>query len=269
MLTRREALVACAMVGLTLPPLSGAEPGKLPTPEEVLEKHVEALGGRENLAKHKSSISTVKLTINPVGVGGSMTVVQSKPKGYIKGEITGIGTVESGYDGQVAWENNPVTGPRVLEGEEAVMTTFEFRHGPEEYKAAYEKMEVLGEATVDGKPAWKLSLTPKGVTSPIVSYFSKSSGMLLKTEMEMNTPMGRIRMESVPQDYREVEGIMVPHRIVQKMLNIEQVIELQKIEVNPEVPAQRFEPPAEVKKLIEQRKSGNTTPGSTRPEPTK
>jgi hypothetical protein len=63
--------------------------------------------------------------------------------------------------------------------------------------------------------------------------------------------MGKITTSSTVSDYKKVDGILVPHRVVTKALNNEITIVLEKIEQNVKMPMDRFALPPEVKKPAE------------------
>jgi len=53
------------------------------------------------------------------GIKGTMTVYQAEPdKNLAVIEIEGIGKIESGSNGEIAWENSVLQGPRIKQGDE-------------------------------------------------------------------------------------------------------------------------------------------------------
>ena len=87
--------------------------------EQVLEKHLEAAGGRENLEKMKGSVTTGKLQMPEVGIDTELVIYQTAPSSFaMEFEIPGAGKIRRGTNGDLAWEVSPLMGPRLIEGEE-------------------------------------------------------------------------------------------------------------------------------------------------------
>ena len=64
--------------------------------------------------------------------------------------------------------------------------------------------------------------------------------------------MGKMTIAVKMLDYKPVDGIMFPHRILQEAMGVSVEITVDSIEHNIEFPADRFDPPAEVQALLEQ-----------------
>ena len=46
-------------------------------------------------------------------------------------------------------------------------------------------------------------------------YYAEESGLLVETDVDLDLPMGTITMKLLVDDYRDVGGILLPHRIRQ------------------------------------------------------
>lgn len=230
-----------------------ADDAKLPLAQQLLDRYVEALGGQEALDKNKSGIAKMNMEIRPVGVNGTLTIYSQHPRVLVTGNIDGVGEISEGTDGEVFWERTAVTGPRLLEGKEKRLKQLGYAEF-NDYHKFVEKMETVGVEEVEGKPAYKVVMTMKEL-DPITIWYDKASGLVVKSALVMDSPMvGRINVETSIGDYRQVNGVKAPHRIVQKMLNIEQVMTVQSMETGVEHAPGRFELPADVKQLVEQKK---------------
>jgi outer membrane lipoprotein-sorting protein len=76
----------------------------------------------------------------------------------------------------------------------------------------------LGEIKVDAKAAVGIRAERKDFAGANL-YFDKQGGMLVKSEMQMThpgDPTQKINGETFYSDYRKIEGLMVPHKIVVK-----------------------------------------------------
>jgi hypothetical protein len=226
------------------------EEEKLPTGEEIILRAIEASGGMEALAKIKNRVAEGTMEIKGLGIKGKLTVCQARPnKTYTKVQIDGLGTLEQGTDGDVVWELNPMTGPRVVEGEERAAMLLISQFDDANFKELYEKIECVGTEDVGDETCYKVVLTPKEAM-PITEYHSKQSGLLVKQVLTLPHQFGKIEIESVTSDYKKVDGILLPHRTVEKALVVESHATVTGYKHNVELPDDRFDPPAQIKALL-------------------
>jgi outer membrane lipoprotein-sorting protein len=62
--------------------------------------------------------------------------------------------------------------------------------------------------------------------------------------------MGEIPMEVVVSDYKDFGGLLTPTKMIQKAMGQEIVMTVTSVKNNEEIPADKFEPPAEIKALL-------------------
>jgi Protein of unknown function (DUF620) len=223
----------------------------LPKGETLLDKYVEATGGKAAYAKVKSEITTGEMTLGAMGLKGKMVAYSQAPaKRLMEITIEGIGKISEGTDGNIAWSNSAMQGPRLKDGEEKDETLRQARQNADaEWRELYTKAETKGVETVDGKDCYKVELTPK-TGKPQTRCFDKSSGLLVKITMTSKSPMGEITVDSFPSDYRKEGDLLVPHKVMTKLAGQEMGMTIEKVEHNPTIPADKFDPPAEVKALM-------------------
>ena len=114
----------------------------------------------------------------------------------------------------------------------------------------YEKIECTGTEEVEGELCYKVVCTPKDAP-PVTSYYSKETGREVKMVFTFPHQMGKIEVENLMSDYKEVDGILLPHRMVEKAMVVETLITITGYEHNVDLPEDRFDPPAAVKALLE------------------
>jgi hypothetical protein len=239
------------VLGMVLVCLAGRLPAQgLPRAEEVLDKYIEVTGGKEAYGKVKNRVS--RGTVELAGVKGTVVIYQAAPNLMLtEMNIEGLGKFLSGSNGEVAWEINPITGPRLKEGKEKAtsLRTSQF-NSDLDWRKVYKKVEVVGEEKVDSKTAYKVeAATPEG--DVITKLFDKATGLAVQAIMTFETPQGKITTSSTVSDYKKADGILQPHRIVTKALGSEIIIVLEKVEQNAVLPKERFALPAEIKKKLE------------------
>jgi len=226
----------------------------LPSGDSIIERCIEKSGGAEAFAKIRST--TMIGTVEFVGhnLTGPVTMYQKGDKTYTVIELPGIGKIEEGYDGTVAWEMNAIQGARIKEGEEKSAAVRSARmNSLSSWRDVYKDAKTTGEESVDGKPAWKVELSPKE-GKPETFFFDKESGMMVRMTQTVSTALGEIPAEASIGDYRRVDGILAPFSMIQKAMNQTIAMRFEKIVWNPEIPADRFDLPAPVKALQNRKK---------------
>lgn len=223
---------------------------KLPSAQEIVDRFVKEIGGKENFTKLKSQRMKATMDMPAQQMTGKMEAFGAQPnKLLVKIDMGAAGVITSGYDGKVAWMINPFTGPMLLEGKQKQQMATEadfdhFLHDPKDYKT----MEVLGSATFEGEDCWKLKLVDHyGIER--TEFFSKKSGLQVGMVGAQETPFGPVNSTTALKEYKNFEGIMFPTRLVQKAAGMEQVLTISEMEFN-KVPPETFALPEQVKALV-------------------
>jgi outer membrane lipoprotein-sorting protein len=235
--------------------LASAQPAAketLPTAESILDRYVEVTGGKAAYEKVKSSVSSGTMEIPAQNISGKMTIYAAAPdKQYVVTEIGSVGKIEAGSNGEVFWEKSSMQGPRIRKGAEADL----YRRGatfnaPLFWRKLYQKVETTGTDTVDGKTCYKVALTPNGSSKADHSCYDKESGLLVRANMTMTSPMGELEIESRFSDYRKNGEVLGPHVITQHFGGQMIQIKIDKVELNADIPPEKFSMPDDVKALI-------------------
>lgn len=186
--------------------------GATPSVEQILERYVEALGGRAANEK-----------LNSREVRGTFEIAATPLKGTVEGyykapnrlaiftRVPGLGDIFEGYDGNVSWSFDPTNGLRERSGMELAQSRFDAEFYKEmKLKELYSKMELKGTEKISGREAYRIIATPlKG--SPEKLYFDTQAGLLLRSDKVLEGPQGRTAFEVYFEDYREIDGIKFPY----------------------------------------------------------
>jgi hypothetical protein len=231
-----------------LPVLHAAD--ALPTAEAILERYIEVTGGKQAYAKRKSEIVTGTLEFASLGIKGKMQRYSDDPdKYYMTVDLAGIGAIETGVADGIAWEKNPIQGPRIKSGDEKAQALREASlNASLNWRKHFPKVEVAGLETVDGDECYKVVMTPPDGHAQTM-YFSKKSGLAMKTTMVAASQMGEVPVAVTVTDYKNFDGVWVPSKTIQKAVGQEFTMTIESVQMNPEIPADRFALPAEVKAL--------------------
>jgi zinc protease len=235
---------------LAIPLLIAADPSG----EQLLRLSLERSGGAAAFAKLTSVVMTGTVEMAGHNIGGPVSVYQQGGKSYTAIDLPGIGKVEEGFDGSVAWESNTLQGPRIKEGEERAAVARASRISLlDSWRDLYTSAKTVGSEDVDGKPAWKVEMTPKEGKAETF-FFDKASGLLVRSNETVATPLGEIAVEAGLSDYRTVDGIETPFTMTQKAVSQVMVMHFDKVSYNAPIPPGRFDLPPSIKALAERKK---------------
>jgi len=223
----------------------------LPKAETILDRYIEVTGGKAAYEKRRTEVAKGMFDMAAQGVRASVTRYSAAPdKSYSLLEIEGAGKLESGAGDGIAWDNSAMMGPHLKSGEEKTQALREAMFNAQlNWRQVYSKVETTGVETIDGEECYRVVLTPE-TGKPETQYFQKKSGLAVKMTMTLVNQMGEVPAEVMISDYKEFGGVMIPTRQVNKAAGQEFVTTIQSVSVNEEIPPERFEPPAEIKALL-------------------
>ena len=220
-----------------------------PSGESLIQRCIEREGGAKAVERAQSAIMTGTVEIVGHNISGPLEMYQQGDKAYTAIDLPGIGKVEEGFDGEVAWEMNVLQGPRVKDGEELEATKRAARMSVlGNWKEYYKSAVTTGSEDVDGKPAWKVAMTPKK-GSVEQFFFSRDSGLMVKMSQTLTTAMGEIPVEVTIGDYRVVDGVQTPFLMTQTAMSMNMAMHIEKVTYNPPMPPGRFDLPPAVKAI--------------------
>jgi len=246
-MTRLERIALLAAFAGTL-----ASAQDLPKAETILDRYVEVTGGKAAYQKHTHQKMTGTLLVPDVGMTGNLTRYASAPdKEYSVLQLGPLGQAESGFNNGVAWEKNLITGPRVKRGDEKALAEREARFNAQvDWRKSFSKVETAGSETVNGEDCYKILATP-AAGKPETQFYSKKSGLLMKTIATAVSPMGEIPVEVEVSDYKNFDGVLYATRSKSKMGPQHLDITITDINFDLPVSADVFELPSEIKALID------------------
>lgn len=218
---------------------------ELPTADAVLNQYVEATGGKAAYEKLKNRVSAGTIEVPAANIKGTIKLTQAAPnKAFLFFELGPAGETRRGTDGKTAWEISTLLGDRDLDGDEKATFIRETNFYKELlWKDLYSKVECVGIEDLDGKPAYKIVLTPKS-GKPITEFYDKTTHLIVKQTSTSATPNGEITVDSLPSDFKKVDGVLIPFTVTQKVLTQEIVMKMTEIKHNVELAADAFQRPA-------------------------
>jgi outer membrane lipoprotein-sorting protein len=194
------------------------------TADEVVEKHLAALGGRAALAKLENRVATGSVTITTQGINLSGPVelyvkAPNKSRSLIKLDLTQFGAgemvIDQRCDGKTAYAANSVQGDREITGNQLEnLLNASFPSSLLNYKDAGAKVELAGKEQVGDRTAYVLVYTPKA-GSVAREFIDAETYLMLRSVQKIDVAElgGEIEQTSDMSDYRDVGGYKVPFSI--------------------------------------------------------
>lgn len=220
-----------------------------PTGASLLQRYIDRSGGAEAYAKAKNMTMSGTVEMPAQNITGTVTIFEEGKKAYTAMEFAGIGKIEEGFDGDTAWENSALQGPRILVGDEKISAeraaTLSLITS---WRDVYKDAHTIGSEDVGGKAAWKVEMTPKE-GKPETFFFDKETGLLVRIAAVVSTPLGDISTEATMSDFRPVNGILTPFAMTEKAMSQNIVMRFKDVAYNIAMPKDRFDLPGPVKEL--------------------
>ncbi|MEA2165214.1 MAG: hypothetical protein QOK37_3341 [Thermoanaerobaculia bacterium] len=228
------------------------------TADELLEKNLKAMGGKDKLTAIKSVKMTGKMKMGPMEA--PFTLTKARPSGMrVDFTIQGM-TGTQAYDGTTGWTLMPFMGnkdPQKMSETELkdIRNEADFDGPTFDYKAKGNKVEYIGKEDVQGTPAYKLKVTTKDGKESYV-FLDAETYLAIRSESTRNMMGQDVEIETSIGDYKTVgDGLLFPHSIDSHQKGKEgmggQSITIENIELNPKVDAGLFAMPAVAAKPVE------------------
>jgi zinc protease len=239
-------LVFAAIAATQAPAQSVPAAESKPAPAQIIEKYVEAIGGRAAIEKITSRVMKGQTEIaGDETITGTIEIAAKAPdKLVLRITLPQNGKLASGYDGKTAWDISPDYGLRELKDEELawVRRNADF-YWPVKLAELYPTMTVLGKEFAGPREAWVVQATPAHGDSDKL-YFDTQTGLLLRKVEDVWDPDGKSTFQVDFSDYREVDGVKLPFVVRRGSDDFTMTITLAEIRHNVPVPDSLFKKPA-------------------------
>src|SRR3954469_13240941 len=227
-----------------------AERADLPSARSVIDRYLNAIGGRAAILAHTSSHGTGTVTMSGAEITGALDMYGAKPdKSLHKIDLGGIGVLYEGFDGVHGWSVSPITGPMLTQGKELEEKKFDGDfYGDLHEEGRYASMKTVEKTTFEGRPCYKVSLVRKEGGED-VEFYDVETGLRAGATLTRESQMGPITITQVYSDYKKFGDLLVATTMKQTAMGVEQLLKITSIEFDTVAPS-IFEPPAPIKALI-------------------
>ena len=214
-----------------------------PTLDQVLEKYVQALGGKAVVEKLTSRIMKGAVENPATGETGSIEVYKKAPNKEVSTlNMPSFGLSTRGYNGSVGWTFDPDSGPGDMSASDlAAMKLESDLHREIRLKELFPDMALAGTTKVGDADAYVVNAPQPGGTEKL--YFDTRSGLLVRDDVPAATEGGNTTIQSVFEDYRDVNGVKLPFTVRQTSPDFDLVIKYTDIKHDVPIEDSKFEKP--------------------------
>ena len=209
---------------------------ELPTVEQILEKYIQAIGGKAAVQAPSSRVMKGTITVPAIGAKGTIEIYSKAPNKELT-EIASavLGNSREGFNGTVAWAEE---NGEVKDSPDFAKRDADF-YLPIRLREIYPKMQLKGKEKIGDIQSYVLE-APRG-GNPERWYFDTQTGLLIRTE-EMSG--GKLQHRADYEDYRAVDGLLIPFTERRMEEGLDVIIKYTEVKHNVQIDDARFEKPA-------------------------
>ena len=186
--------------------------------DEIIEKYVQAVGGRAAIEKVTSRVMKGTLDNSDDGSTSPAEIYAKAPNKYMAvTNIPNYGASQEAWNGEKGWMKDPDSGLRDMSRTDAANARRDYDFYREiKLKELFPKMALSGKTKIADRDALIVEATSAdGVTEKL--YFDAQSGLLVRRDFERVTiDDGIVLYEVDYDDFKDVEGLRFPFTVVRK-----------------------------------------------------
>jgi hypothetical protein len=214
-----------------------------PQADAILDRYVAAIGGKDAVAKYSSRVSQGTILVPAMSITGTVEVSEKAPNKMRSVVNIGGTFFQQGFDGTNAWADDPQNGPRMLHGRELeeLRRDADFAR-PINLRTLYPQIKFLGKEKLGDRDVQVIEVSSPQ-TGAEKMYFDSQSALLLRVVANRAGPDGVNTVESMLEDYVEIDGLKLPMTVHQTTGSTSYVVHLTSVKHGVDIPDSTFAPP--------------------------
>jgi hypothetical protein len=216
-----------------------------PTADQILDRYVKAIGGREAWQKFTSRVTMGTIEVPSMNLSGTVLIHEKAPDRLLAAVIINGASFRQGFDGTLGWTDDPQDGLREQSGAELAEARrdADFYH-PLDLRRLYTKFTVSGTEKIGDRDTFILEATVPEGNEPTKMYFDTQTGLLLRAISQHHGTDGVTQFREDFEDYRDVDGIKVPFTSRQTNGDTTYTMTISEVHHNVELDDSEFAKPA-------------------------
>jgi zinc protease len=225
-------------------PQTSAASAAMPGADAILNRYADAVGGRVAWRKLTSRQSIGTIDVPGMNLSGTVEIHEKAPDKMLSVVTISGAVFRQGFDGRVAWTDDPRSGMREETGAELAETRRDADfYLPIDLRSLYAKFAVTGKEKIGERDAYVLEAS-SAQGDPDKMYFDAQTGFLVRVVSLHHAPEGVGKYQDDLSDYREVDGIKLPFTIHQTSADSEFTIQWTEVRHNIPLEDSQFSKPA-------------------------
>lgn len=254
----RSQFIERALLGVMLSVIPSAWGQPKVSLAEIVDRHIQALGGRQKLDAVQSVITRGEYREGSFAIPGAFMARMRPYYKTICDPREKLGDVCEGYDGSAwEWYKDPGVVLRVVGAAAAAS-----RHGTElidslvDYKSRAPTIELVGSEIFDSKPVYNLHVTlADGFEKHL--FVDQQSFLIVgdRRAAPIHAFGAPVRSENRIGDYRQVDGVLFPFLVIEVEIGTGKELNrftTQSITINTKLDPSFFAPPQYSRTLLQQ-----------------
>lgn len=216
-----------------------------PTADQILDRYVKAIGGREAWQKFTSRVTMGTIEVPSMNLSGTVLIHEKAPDRLLAAVIINGASFRQGFDGTLGWTDDPQDGLREQSGAELAEARrdADFYH-PLDLRRLYTKFTMSGTEKIGDRDTYILEATVPEGSEPTKMYFDTQTGLLLRAVSQHHGTDGATQFREDFEDYRDVDGIKVPFTSRQTNGDTTYTMTISEVHHNVELDDSEFAKPA-------------------------
>jgi len=224
-------------------PATAAPPEIDPQASAILDRYVKAIGGKDSWAKYSSRVSKGTIEIPAMSMTGTVEVSEKAPNKMRSVVNIGDTPFQQGFDGVIGWADDPQNGPRLLEGRELEELKRDAEYArPINLRTLYAQIKFVGKEKLGDRDVQVIEVSSPQTGSEKM-YFDSQSALLLRVVANRAGPDGNNTVESMLDDYADVDGMKLPMTVHQTAGSTSYVVHLITVKHGVDIPDSTFAAP--------------------------
>ena len=214
----------------------------LPTPDQVLDKFLAAVGGAEAVNRIKTRVQKGK--IDAAGTQYPVEVYSEVPEKRVSITHPSRGDSVTAFNGEAGWLSMPNGFHRMTAAEAEAARIDAQLHFPVRLRELYKEFRVRPGEEIGGRQTVLVNAKASG--KPDLSlYFDLENGLLLRLIRFAETPLGRNPTQVDYADFRVADGVKIPYKWTLTRPGGSFTIQIEQVQQNVPVDEKLFVMPSE------------------------